>query len=250
MWLKRSTPQNIVIGGAAGALPPVIGWAAATGTRRARQRRPVPHHLPVDAAAFLGAGALQAERLRPRRRADDAERRGRARRPRRQILVYALILAPVGVLPPAARHRRRRSTASSRRSLGAGLRLATPGRCSGCRDGDARRCAPAKRAVRLSRSSISSPSSPPSGRRDRLAPARRCWELSLIDEQDRITLTEARRRRGARARSRIGLALGRASSSSSTSSPSSSSARRCSTGRCEADGWQRHARQGAAPQPA
>lgn len=30
-WLKRSTPQNIVIGGAAGALPPVIGWAAATG---------------------------------------------------------------------------------------------------------------------------------------------------------------------------------------------------------------------------
>jgi len=30
-WLKRRTPQNIVIGGAAGALPPVIGWAAATG---------------------------------------------------------------------------------------------------------------------------------------------------------------------------------------------------------------------------
>src|SRR5436190_8452689 len=31
VWLKRSTPQNIVIGGAAGALPPVIGWTAATG---------------------------------------------------------------------------------------------------------------------------------------------------------------------------------------------------------------------------
>ena len=31
MWLKRSTPQNIVIGGAAGALPPVVGWAAITG---------------------------------------------------------------------------------------------------------------------------------------------------------------------------------------------------------------------------
>jgi len=31
VWLKRSTPQNIVIGGGAGALPPVIGWAAATG---------------------------------------------------------------------------------------------------------------------------------------------------------------------------------------------------------------------------
>ncbi|KIC09904.1 protoheme IX farnesyltransferase [Leisingera sp. ANG-M1] len=32
MWLKRATPQNIVIGGAAGAFPPVIGWIAATGT--------------------------------------------------------------------------------------------------------------------------------------------------------------------------------------------------------------------------
>ncbi|MEZ5871876.1 MAG: heme o synthase [Nitratireductor sp.] len=32
MWLKRSTPQNIVIGGAAGAFPPVIGWAAMTGS--------------------------------------------------------------------------------------------------------------------------------------------------------------------------------------------------------------------------
>jgi protoheme IX farnesyltransferase len=30
-WLKRSTPQNIVIGGAAGAVPPLVGWAAATG---------------------------------------------------------------------------------------------------------------------------------------------------------------------------------------------------------------------------
>ena len=31
IWLKRKTPQNIVIGGAAGALPPVIGWTIATG---------------------------------------------------------------------------------------------------------------------------------------------------------------------------------------------------------------------------
>jgi heme o synthase len=31
MWLKRSTPQNIVIGGAAGAFPPMIGWAMVTG---------------------------------------------------------------------------------------------------------------------------------------------------------------------------------------------------------------------------
>jgi len=32
MWLKRSTPQNIVIGGAAGAFPPVVGWVAVTGS--------------------------------------------------------------------------------------------------------------------------------------------------------------------------------------------------------------------------
>ena len=32
IWLKRSTPQNIVIGGAAGAVPPLVGWAGATGT--------------------------------------------------------------------------------------------------------------------------------------------------------------------------------------------------------------------------
>jgi protoheme IX farnesyltransferase len=31
MWLKRTTPQNIVIGGAAGAVPPIVGWAAVTG---------------------------------------------------------------------------------------------------------------------------------------------------------------------------------------------------------------------------
>ncbi|MHA6691792.1 heme o synthase [Devosia sp. A449] len=32
MWLKRATPQNIVIGGAAGAFPPIVGWAAVTGS--------------------------------------------------------------------------------------------------------------------------------------------------------------------------------------------------------------------------
>ncbi|MFN6979904.1 MAG: heme o synthase, partial [Gemmobacter sp.] len=32
MWLKRATPQNIVIGGAAGAFPPMVGWACATGS--------------------------------------------------------------------------------------------------------------------------------------------------------------------------------------------------------------------------
>ena len=42
MWLKRWTPQNIVIGGAAGAFPPVIGWAAVTGT------------VPVEAWILFG----------------------------------------------------------------------------------------------------------------------------------------------------------------------------------------------------
>jgi protoheme IX farnesyltransferase len=37
MWLKRSTPQNIVIGGAAGAFPPLIGWVAATGSSASRR---------------------------------------------------------------------------------------------------------------------------------------------------------------------------------------------------------------------
>src|SRR5438270_11821221 len=42
IWLKRSTPQNIVIGGAAGAIPPLVGWAAASGT------------LDLTALAFFG----------------------------------------------------------------------------------------------------------------------------------------------------------------------------------------------------
>jgi len=42
IWLKRSTPQNIVIGGAAGAVPPLVGWAAATG------------HLDLTALALFG----------------------------------------------------------------------------------------------------------------------------------------------------------------------------------------------------
>jgi protoheme IX farnesyltransferase len=42
MWLKRRTPQNIVIGGAAGALPPVIGWVAATSSRHKADAAPLP----------------------------------------------------------------------------------------------------------------------------------------------------------------------------------------------------------------
>ena len=79
VWLKRRTPQNIVIGGAAGAFPPMIGWAAVTGDVSAIGDRPVRPDLPVDAAALLGAGALSQRRLSPRRRADAAGGGGPAR---------------------------------------------------------------------------------------------------------------------------------------------------------------------------
>ncbi len=42
-------------------LPPMIGWAAATGSISARERHPLPDHLPVDPAALLGAGAVRRE---------------------------------------------------------------------------------------------------------------------------------------------------------------------------------------------
>ena len=58
-WLKRATPQNIVIGGAAGAFPPMIGWTAVTGDSVPLQSGDsVSDNFPVDAAAFLGAGAV------------------------------------------------------------------------------------------------------------------------------------------------------------------------------------------------
>ncbi len=63
MWLKRSTPQNIVIGGAAGAFPPMIGWAAATGGVSIEVGVDVHADLHVDAAAFLGFGAVHERGL-------------------------------------------------------------------------------------------------------------------------------------------------------------------------------------------
>ena len=64
--LKRSTPQNIVIGGAAGALPPVIGWAAVTGSVAPAGDRPVRDRLLLDAAPLLGAVAPDPQGLRGR----------------------------------------------------------------------------------------------------------------------------------------------------------------------------------------
>jgi len=69
IWLKRSTPQNIVIGGAAGAFPPMIGWAAVTGSlswRPRDHRLDFPHRLfvPSDGRPLYSDAA---SRLRIRR---------------------------------------------------------------------------------------------------------------------------------------------------------------------------------------
>ena len=76
MWLKRTTTQNIVIGGAAGAVPALVGWAAVTGTLSAPGLDLVRDHLRVDPAAFLGALDPVPGRLRGGRRADAARREG------------------------------------------------------------------------------------------------------------------------------------------------------------------------------
>jgi protoheme IX farnesyltransferase len=98
MWLKRLTPQNIVIGGAAGAVPPMIGWAAATGTVSVES---FVMFLIIFVWTPPHFWALALLRMR------DYERAGVPMLPvvrgeaetRRQILIYSLILAPVGVLP-------------------------------------------------------------------------------------------------------------------------------------------------------
>jgi heme o synthase len=98
VWLKRRTPQNIVIGGAAGALPPMIGWAAVTGSVSLE-----PFLLFLIIFLWTPPHFWALSLLR----ADDY---ARARVPmlpvvagldetRRQILLYSLVLAPVGLTP-------------------------------------------------------------------------------------------------------------------------------------------------------
>src|SRR5690606_34852733 len=98
MWLKRSTPQNIVIGGAAGAFPPMIGWAAVTGSIGLES---ILLFLIIFfwTPPHFWALALQKK--------DDYARAGVPMLPnvagdaetRKQILIFSLILAPLGVAP-------------------------------------------------------------------------------------------------------------------------------------------------------
>jgi protoheme IX farnesyltransferase len=98
MWLKRWTPQNIVIGGAAGAFPPMIGWAAATGGIG------VESLLLFLIIFFWTPPHFWALALY---RTEDYARAGIPMLPvvsgraetRRQILLYSLLLVPIGAAP-------------------------------------------------------------------------------------------------------------------------------------------------------
>jgi protoheme IX farnesyltransferase len=100
MWLKRRTAQNIVIGGAAGAFPPMIGWAAATGT----VDLPAvvlfliifmwtPPHFWALALFRSGDYAKAGVPMLPVVAGD--------RETRRQILLYSVLLLPLTLLPTA-----------------------------------------------------------------------------------------------------------------------------------------------------
>jgi protoheme IX farnesyltransferase len=98
MWLKRLTPQNIVIGGAAGALPPVVGCAAVCGS-------PTFDSLLLFLIIFVWTPphfwALALVKSRDYERAGvpmmpNARGPGRTRL---EILAYSLLLAPLGVAP-------------------------------------------------------------------------------------------------------------------------------------------------------
>jgi heme o synthase len=98
MWLKRRTPQNIVIGGAAGALPPVIGWVAATGHAGVEPLLLfliillwTPPHFWALSLNRAGEYACAGIPMLPVVAGKDATKR--------QILVYSVMLAAAALLP-------------------------------------------------------------------------------------------------------------------------------------------------------
>ena len=98
MWLKRWTPQNIVIGGAAGALPPVIGWAVVTNSIGIESAILFLIIFLWTPPHFWALGLLKAEDYRaagvpmlPVTAGGPATAR--------QILLYTVLLLPVGVAP-------------------------------------------------------------------------------------------------------------------------------------------------------
>ena len=98
MWLKRRTPQNIVIGGAAGAFPPMLGWAAVTGDVSL---------MPVLLFAIIFAWTPPHFWALALYRSEDYARAGvpmlpvvaGERETRRQILIYSLLLVPLTLAP-------------------------------------------------------------------------------------------------------------------------------------------------------
>ena len=99
MWLKRLTVHNIVIGGAAGALPPVIAWAAATGTVLA----PLPWLLFLIIFLWtpphFWALALAGSEDYARANVPMLPVVKGSRATRNQILLYSLIVTPLAVVP-------------------------------------------------------------------------------------------------------------------------------------------------------
>ena len=80
IWLKPRSPQNIVIGGAAGAVPVLVGWAAVTGDLVGSRVGAVRDRVLLDPAALLGAVPAVLRRLRGGRHPDAAGGQGRRRR--------------------------------------------------------------------------------------------------------------------------------------------------------------------------
>ncbi len=98
MWLKPTTPQNIVIGGAAGAFPPMVGWAAATGGIGLESFLLFLVIFVWTPPHFWALSLYSVEEYR-RAGIPMMPVVAGAAETRRQILLYSVLLAPVGALP-------------------------------------------------------------------------------------------------------------------------------------------------------